>query len=501
MNAETEGYKVVLTADHTLMSCYHGHEFVGFGTCSPPNFVPEWFYRALFFPPIKTIRGIPEAAPYGLRKIEAQLLSEGFQVLTVDPGHLENYIDEAQVLGVHVMDPFGLGPASSTFASLLKREPYLAKYFRMLMDRPELKRAKKRGLTIIVGGPGAWQFRLRPRFVEDYGIDCIVEGEAEKVVGPLVRKALKGEELPRFYEVSVKETPGVEEIPNILAPSINGLVEIGRGCCRGCKFCSVTLTPLRWYPYQKILEEIKVNVKSGHTTGALLHAEDVMLYGSRNTIPKPERVLKLHRLVKNYCEGIGWSHATLAAVAAKPKLLPELTETILGEKQEWFGAEVGIETGSPQLMRKVMPMKGHPFKPEDWPEVVNTAMGIMHDSNLIPACTLIVGLPQETEEDIIKTIELMDDLKHIRSLIVPLFFVPMSRLKDEDWFEDKEMNELHWDLLDRCLRHDLYWLDELINLSFAGKWNRIILRSLYRLFVKIVENKARKAQLELGGEV
>ena len=81
----------------------------------------------------------------------------------------------------------------------------------------------------------------------------------------------------------------------------------------------------------------------------------------------------------------------------------------------------------------------------------------MHDNNFIAACTLIVGVPEETEEDLIKTIELMDDLKNIRSLIVPLFFVPMGRLKDEDWFKETEMNELHKELLVKCLKHDLYW--------------------------------------------
>ncbi|RLI19881.1 hypothetical protein DRO54_07505 [Candidatus Bathyarchaeota archaeon] len=132
--------KILLTADRTLMSDYHHNEFVGFGTCAPPNFVPEWFYRILFFPKIKTENGIPVAAPYGLRKIEAQLIKEGFNVLTVDPDHLKEHIEEAKVLGIHVMDPFGLGPASSTFAAILKKEPYLAKYFRLLLEKPEVKR-------------------------------------------------------------------------------------------------------------------------------------------------------------------------------------------------------------------------------------------------------------------------------------------------------------------------------------------------------------------------
>ena len=176
------------------------------------------------------------------------------------------------------------------------------------MENPAIRRAKRQGLKIIIGGPGVWQFQYKPDFVEKYGIDCIVDGEAEKVIGKLVQAALRDEELPKYYEVSVKETPGLDEIPDIMAPSINGLIEIGRGCPRGCKFCSVTLRPLRWYPYEKIMREISVNMESGYTAGACLHAEDVMLYGSSNTMPKDEKLLRLHELVVKKCEGLSLIH-------------------------------------------------------------------------------------------------------------------------------------------------------------------------------------------------
>jgi radical SAM superfamily enzyme YgiQ (UPF0313 family) len=361
------------------------------------------------------------------------------------------------------------------------------------LEKPAIGKAKKRGLKIVVGGSGVWQFRYRQKFVEEYGIDCIIEGEAEKVIGKIMRAALNNEKLPQYYEVGIEETPSLEEIPNIVNPSINGLVEIGRGCCRGCKFCSVTLRPLRWYPLEKILHEINVNFRSGYVNSACLHAEDVMLYGSKNTLPNDEKLIKLHEAVIRKCEGgISWSHCSLATIALKPKLFSQTAEIIL-QKQSWWGAEVGIETGSPELARKIMPAKAHPFKPEEWPEVVRTGMGLMHDNNMVPACTLIVGVPEETENDLIKTIELVEDLKGIRSLIVPLFFVPLGRLKNGDWFKEARMTKLHQELLIQCLKHDFHWIDNLISLSYAGKWYAKPMRSLYTLFVRIIERKARKA--------
>src|SRR4030067_2954627 len=294
--------EVLLTSDRTLMSNYHNNEFVGFGACAPPNFIPEWFYSFLFSPPIKTINGVPSAAPYGLRKIEAQLLKEGFNVVTVSPDHIGEYIGNAKIMGIYVMDPFGLGPASSTFAAILKKEPYVAKYFHLLLNSPAVRKAKKKGIKIIIGGPGAWQFRFRQKFVEENAIDCIVEGEAENVIGKIFKAALNGEDVPKHYEVNVDDVPSLGEIPEIVQPSINGLVEIGRGCCRGCEFCSVTLRPLRWCPYEKILREIDVN-NAGRISGCCLHAEDVMLYGSKSTSPNDEKLLRLHESVVKKFEG------------------------------------------------------------------------------------------------------------------------------------------------------------------------------------------------------
>jgi radical SAM superfamily enzyme YgiQ (UPF0313 family) len=485
--------KVLLTADRTLMSNYHHNEFLGFGTCAPPNFIPDWLYSFLFFPPLESTSGHPWTAPYGLRKIEAQLLKEGFDVETVAPNHLENHLKDVTALGIHVMDPFGLGPASTTLSSLFKKEPFLAKYFQELLKSPPLVAAKENGLKILVGGPGAWQFRYREKAVKDLGIDCVVEGEAENVIGKLFKAAVEGQQIPERYEVGVGETPTLDEIPDIVAPSINGLIEIGRGCCRGCQFCNVTLRPLRWYPLDKIKRELNVNLTSGVVKGACLHAEDVMLYGSNNAIPNDEKLLELHEYVMDRVESISWSHCSLAAVASKPSLFHKLSELIL-QKQTWWGTEIGIETGSPEIAKKIMPAKANPFKAEEWHDVVVNGLGIMHDNMLVPACTLIVGLPEEREEDIAKTMDLIDDVKSSRSLIVPLFFVPLGKLKSRDWFTNTKLNEMHKQLLIQCAEHDFYWMDDLIDWSFSGKWYQRVTKEFYKGFAAIAKHKVRQIE-------
>jgi radical SAM superfamily enzyme YgiQ (UPF0313 family) len=482
---------ILLTSDRTLMSDYHHNEFIGFGTCAPPNFIPDAIYRSLFFPHTKNKRGIPQEAPYGLRKAEAILLNAGFKVQTTSPDNLKPYLTQAKILGIHVMDPFGLGPASTTLAYLFKKEPFLAQHFRKLLNQPEITEAKKRGLKIFVGGPGAWQFKYRPQFQQEQGIDCVVEGETENVLPAIMQSALNGETLPKHVEVNVKDAPKLEQIPDIINPAINGLLEIGRGCCRGCEFCNVTLRPLRWYPMEKILRELEANTKPFKRKIACLHGEDVMLYGSTNVTPNDERLIQLHQEVMKRIDSLAWSHCSLAAVASKPKLFKQISE-IVRTKQDWWGVEIGIETGSAELAKKIMPAKALPFKPDEWPQVVEQGMGIMHDNMLVPAGTLIVGLPEETEADLQKTMDMIDDVKDCRSLIVPLFFVPLGKLTNQDWFKDTEMTDLHKQLLIKCAEHDFHWVGNLLDIAYKGKWYSPGLKRAYKFFAWYAKRKTKQ---------
>jgi radical SAM superfamily enzyme YgiQ (UPF0313 family) len=111
-----------------------------------------------------------------------------------------------------------------------------------------------------------------------------------------------------------------------------------------------------------------------------------MLYGSNTTTPNPEKLIELHKRIVKRCESISWSHCSLAAVAANPKLFHDVSEIIL-QKQAWWGVEIGIETGSAEVAKKIMPTKAQPFKADDWHDVVVEGMGLMHDNNLFPAGT------------------------------------------------------------------------------------------------------------------
>ncbi len=491
--------EVVLTTDRTMMSNHHHKEFLGFGTTGPPLLFPEKFWLFLFAPKMKVIDrdGRPREAPYGLRKIEAKLLEEGFDAAIIDPDHLHKHVKDAKVLLLSHHDYFGFGPPSSTFASLFKVETLNARSFARLMNSPPVREMKRRGVKIIAGGPAAWHWKYREDKMKEWGVDSVVDGEGERVIGEIVEKAIKGEPLPKFIDLKPNQSPSLDEIPTIKYPSVNGLVEVMRGCPRGCKFCSVTLRPLRYIPFDKIEKELMLNRKYG-IKDAIIHSEDVLLYGAKPPsyiIPNEEKLLKLHRLFKKHARRVIWAHASLAAIVKgqrDSKLMDKLAEIIIDENQSWWGAEIGVETGSPRLAKLIMPQKAKPFTTDEWPEIVIEGAGIMQDVGMQPALTLIAGLPEEKEEDIIRTLELVDELWDFKAIIMPMFFVPMGLLKDKDWFKAYELSDLHMELLKRCLTHGIRQGKRILQNYFEDRWYGSLVMPFYRFFIDRIEIAAKK---------
>lgn len=464
VNGNERGYKIVLTADRTLMSEYGGRAiFLGFSACVPKGLIPDWLYFSLFCPPVKVNKdGSAKYAPCGTRKIEATLLNHGFKredVIVAHPEHIEKVVGPGtRVVGITENDPLGIAPATSTFTQLFGGEAYMTVKFKELLNHPAVKKFRPK---IIVGGPGAWQLE-DDGIRKALGINCVVIGEGERVVESLFEKAVKGEPVP---DVVYGEVATEEEIPTIVGPTVDGVIEIARGCGRGCDFCVPTLLRYRCLPLDHILKEVEVNLRAGRQP--LLHAEDVLRYKAKGLEINKEAVINLFKTVQNYpgVDGTVISHLALSSVAAAPDLVQEISNILgLGEgKKLWLSGQTGIETGSPRIMRKHMAGKCKPFKPEDWPEMVVSSFEILAENHWVPCGTLILGLPEENEKDVELTIELIEQLRKFKSIIVPLFFVAMGGLKDKaNSFTWKDMNPTYSELFLKCWEHNLDWVPTLM---------------------------------------
>ena len=470
---ENDGMPIVLTASMIEMSDFNLNPFIAFS-----GGFPKFLVRKKLYPPVPfNPDGTAKFAPYGLRKVESLLIEEFGEenVVTVYPTNLHRFIGpKTKIIGISTMDPLGIGFVSRTYTSIfgINRKPATLVEFEDLLSNPALRKYRAK---IIVGGSGAWQI-LNSNMQDKLGIDTILIGQAEHSLIQIFRKALNGEKLDRVITMQIPEG---EEIPVIKKPSIYGTVEITRGCGRGCAFCSPTLRQRYSLPLKHILKEVELNAKRG-TRAILLQTDDVFLYKSKpNFIPNREAIVKLVQDIDKI-KGVDYiqiAHASLAPVVYDRKIVEEIAP-ILIEKSLWrcngkrcASIEVGIETGSAQLMEKYMRGKMLPYKPEQWQDIVVQSIGVLNDNDIHPLATLILGLPGEQEEDILATITLLDRLKGAKILYVPLLFTSEEEcmLKRQKHKDLKNLDELHWEIIARCGRYDINtWKPEINKIVMVG---------------------------------
>ncbi|MDI6917711.1 MAG: radical SAM protein [Thermoplasmatales archaeon] len=479
------GARIVLTASHIEMSDFHLNPFIAFTGGFPSKVIPVDILRKYWYPITEdNDDGSAKFAPYGLRKMESVLTDEYGEknVVTCTQYNLHKFVGpNTKVVGISTMDPLGIGFVSRTYTSIVGfgDEPLAAAEFKELINHPVLKKYKPK---IIVGGAGAWQI-IRGNKQEEYGIDTVMTGEGEHIVPIIFRKALNNEMLPKTAE---GEKPKPEEISLIKKPALFGVVEITRGCGRGCQFCSPTMRTRYSFPLEKIKKEVEVNAKAGSKM-ITLQTDDVFLYKCKERfIPNREAIVEMLRTVDKIpgVDYIQIAHAALAPVVYDPKMIEEIG-AILANKGRWrlngkkvASTEIGIETGSTKLMEKYMKGKVLPYKPKEWHEIVTTGIGILNDNDIYPLATLIMGLPDEKIEDSLATMELIDKLKDAKIFYVPLLFTSeedclLNKAKQADL---RNLSDLQWDFIATCWRRNIeLW-------SPGAKW-KIMLGSVLAYYL------------------
>lgn len=460
------GVPIVLTASAIEMSDFSLNPFIAFTGGFPSKIFPQRILRKYWYPITPSEEdGRARFAPYGLRKIEA-LLGEEFgeeNVVTCAPQNLNRFVGpDTKVVAVSTMDPLGIGFVSRTYTSLVAigGEPIAAAEFRSLMKR-SVFRKKNRGHKVVVGGSGAWQI-VRAGMQDNFKIDTLVIGEADRDVPEIFRKAMKGEALPRVIHT---QKPKAEEVPTITKAALFGVTEITRGCGKGCEFCSPTMRTFYSFPLEKIKKEVELNVRAGSRM-VVLQTDDIFLYKHHERfVPNREAVVELVDTIGKI-EGIEYlqpAHAALPPVVHDPKMIEGIAPTLV-EKGRWrcngrkvASVEVGIETGSVRLLEKHMRGKALPMESKDWPEIITQAVGILNDNGICPLATLVVGLPEEREEDTIATMELVDDLRGSKIFYVPLFFTSEEEclLSSARQADLRHLTEQHWEFFATCWRHNI----------------------------------------------
>lgn len=413
--------------------------------------------------------GTAKYVPNGLRVVES-LLHRRFSesdVAVCYPDQLGRFVGtDTRVLGIHAHNPLGITFATDVYAGFYGEtcEPVNAAEFRRLIEHPAL-RANRGRMKVIVGGPGAWQIEHKG-LQGEWGIDTVVHGEAEEVVEDLFERAVRGEALPKRVECA---SPRLESIPVAKNRSTFGVVEITRGCGRGCQFCSVALRAGKSIPLPHILENVRNQVAQGADT-IMLTTEDLFLYEQGKKFSTNRGALK--RLFESVAavEGVRHvmlTHGTMAPVVAEPAIVDDLHLAVdlsvnrhpdsTHPDKRYAMMFVGLETGSVRLFRQFMKGKSYPFRPEQWPEVILKGMETMNRANWFPMCTFIVGLPGETREDTKESLDLLYALKGSKWCVIPTLFVPLedTRLGARQSARVAELTDLQWEFFFTCWRYNI----------------------------------------------
>ena len=510
--------KIVLTADRTLMSPYRGVSLATFFGCAPaldPNRKKsDFWYKILgrqvtpkilfdfICNPISHTNGVANFAPYGLRKVEAGLLRDGFkreEVVVAHPDHIEKFIGpETQVIGTYEMDPLGMGPVTMTFTYGRKQTSYDEFYCRDL--HMKINAAKKKNgsnAKVIAGASGTWQYNYDPEKIQEYGLYAILEGELGGIApeidghaGRFFNYLIDGQfdNMDPFrkrgdFKVNIKEfkrgdktlhgrfvnfwdRPDMDDIPNIVEPSMHGMIEVMRGCGRGCKFCDVTLRSLRYYPPEKVKKEIEVNIKKGGAKSAWVHSDDIFVYGmdprtTKQMEPNREAIEELFKAIMSTgIERANPTHGTLAGAIADEKLIPSISKIIKTGPNNYAGIQCGFETGSIRLIEKYADRKLAPYQPEEWHWLVKESVKTLNENYWVPAFTLIMGLDNdETPEDSWETIRLISELEREQPdsmfTVTPLTFVPIGLLEKSEFFDiGNEMNAAQLGVMYKTWQHN-----------------------------------------------
>lgn len=502
--------EIVLTMDGSNMSRFSENIYIGFLSCFPKKIWSSLFYKLLIRPVEANPDGTAVYPTLPLRAVEASCVHSGFereQVKIAHPKYLEKVVSQdTKVLGLSVHDPLGIGPATTTWTTMFGGVPMNRIEFFHIVRR--IRKLKERiGFKFVAGGTGGWQ--LDEDRLDECDIDHLVVGEGELAGPELFHSIVNGS--GSFGRVVEGELPGAEQIPPILGPTNCDLIEITRGCGRGCSFCSPNVSGgIRSLPLEKITKDIGTYVRHG-IERVIFHSEDFFRYGTSDLYAEKEALLNL--FTSGFEAGarrIYTTHGSLVTFVYQTDVVEALTDLLNKHGVKYNGLQPGLETGSPRLMGKHMRGKMYPADPEEWHDLVLRAFKEMKRLKWYSVCTLIMGLPEEDLDDVKMTIQLVEKLEDYPSLFIPLFFVPMSMtsLADTRNFIATQMYEEHWDLMLKCWLHNsrhMYTMFEVArhqsDLHFAAFFAFLVryMNNWLRIFIEIgIKNLKSKTPVYPG---
>jgi len=496
------GKLIVLTAPLTEAIDHAGY-FIQMALASLPEWM-EWVLNKKY-PRWKDVEreedGSARYLPAGLRVLEKSLLREydAADVVACYPDDLDRFLGpRTRVVAVSTHNPLGVTFAAGVYTSIFgsSKMPLNSVYSRAMFARLQASPYRK-NFRVVVGGSGGWQISQTDTY-DELGVDCIVEGRSESEdTLALFRQAIAGEALPRQVTVGHPTTREAILFPD--RRTTFGVVEMTTGCGRRCNFCVPDLNPQIDLPKSKIMDAVRANVRHGNRQISLA-TEDMFIWGQVHTatpffFPNREALVDLYSEIVNTpgVEHHVLSHCTMAPFVVDPELIRQLSEVLLPKsplhlarlsthpQKKALCPLIGLETGSVRMARQIMPSKAVPFSIDDWPSVVLEGLRVANQNNWFPMMTLMVGNPDESDDDVRATLDLVYEMERrgLFAFLVPSIFTPLhdTRMAHQRGVSHtRQLRPLQWQLILRCwkmnLRPGLYswWGPAAWRLGSIGMW-------------------------------
>ena len=497
---------MILVADRTLSGSYKVL-FEGIFATMQTTQVPQAVMRHLISPRMAVDKeGRAHAAALGIRRLEAALINAGLdrkEVICTTPEALPRLLGPwVKVVGVSSSDPLGRGMSNTTTANFWKGQLYTRFWTGRMME--VICQAKERyNFKVIGGGAGAWQWINDPQEARRQGFDTIFEGYGETTGVKVIRDMLEGRSAA---EGICEKATATEGICSIVAASLMGIIELSRGCGRGCGFCTMAQKKMRHLPIDIIMGDLETNVAGG-IKSVVSGSEDFFRYGGEGVKVNFD---KLHELLETMKRVSGLTfmqidHANVSSVAQlSDAQLREIRRLLTWEaKSDYLWVNLGVESANGRLVAANSTGKIAPYRAEDWQGMVEEVVEKLIHNGFYPVLSIVLGLPGETPADVEATAKLVEYLGRKEAVVFPIFYEPVraDEIGSKERFSLARMRRDHLDLYEKCYEINfrnvpkLFWDNQRAGGVSLGK------RTLMRMLGKTEIRAWRKTFARLREEL
>ena len=275
---------------------------------------------------------------------------------------------------------------------------------------------KKNNKNLKVGVLGCMAERLKERFlIEEKIVDLVVGPDAYRDLPNLLKEVEFGNDAVNVL-LSKEETYADINPNRYNTNGINAFVSITRGCDNMCTFCIVPFTRGRERSRdpKTILNEINNLVKNGYKEVTLLgqNVDSYLWYGGglKKDFKKASEIqrktsVNFAMLLKIVAKS--FPKTRIRFTTSNPQDIDtEVLETMASYDNICNHIHLPVQSGSNQILKKMN--RKHNVK--EYRDIINKIKNILPDCGI--SQDMITGFPNETEEDHLDTLKLMDYVKY-----------------------------------------------------------------------------------------